>query len=29
MSLNNINVEWKVEGANWTQTICDSVNCAQ
>ena len=28
MSLNNINVEWKVEGANWTQTICDSVNCA-
>lgn len=27
MSLNNINVEWKVEAATWTQLLTDSIDC--
>lgn len=27
MSLLDTNVEWKVDGANWTQVITDSINC--
>lgn len=27
MALTDSNVEWTVEGANWTQTITDSIDC--